>query len=104
MLTHDNIASPISGVFFIAVDCLGLSLPGPPVEVGMNIDISSIDMVSEVNMVSTQLSPLPWMVSGHPDLIMPAMHTSTEGNPYHPSPWENTGYPSQRNACQNMFF
>ena len=26
---------------------------GPPVAVGMNIDIASIDMVSEVNMVST---------------------------------------------------
>ncbi|TFK05496.1 solute carrier family 9, subfamily A (NHE2, cation proton antiporter 2), member 2 [Platysternon megacephalum] len=28
---------------------------GPPVCVGMNIDIASIDMVSEVNMVSPQL-------------------------------------------------
>lgn len=27
---------------------------GPPVDVGMSIDISSIDMVSEVNMVSLQ--------------------------------------------------
>lgn len=32
--------------------------PGPPVGVGMNIDIASIDMVSEVNMVSGSLSPL----------------------------------------------
>lgn len=32
--------------------------PGPPVGVGMNIDIASIDMVSEVNMVSRPLSPL----------------------------------------------
>uniref|UniRef100_H3CEX6 Uncharacterized protein n=1 Tax=Tetraodon nigroviridis TaxID=99883 RepID=H3CEX6_TETNG len=31
---------------------------GPPVGVGMNIDIASIDMVSEVNMVSGSLSPL----------------------------------------------
>ncbi|XP_031814960.1 gamma-aminobutyric acid receptor subunit beta-3-like [Sarcophilus harrisii] len=29
---------------------------GPPVCVGMNIDIASIDMVSEVNMVSTFLT------------------------------------------------
>lgn len=28
---------------------------GPPVAVGMNIDIASIDMVSEVNMVSTEV-------------------------------------------------
>ena len=34
------------------------SVPGPPVGVGMNIDIASIDMVSEVNMVSRPLSPL----------------------------------------------
>lgn len=27
-------------------------LPGPPVAVGMSIDVASIDMVSEVNMVS----------------------------------------------------
>lgn len=26
--------------------------PGPPVAVGMSIDVASIDMVSEVNMVS----------------------------------------------------
>lgn len=32
--------------------------PGPPVGVGMNIDIASIDMVSEVNMVSGSLSSL----------------------------------------------
>lgn len=29
---------------------------GPPVDVVMSIDISSIDMVSEVNMVSLQAS------------------------------------------------
>ncbi|KAK2116979.1 hypothetical protein P7K49_003865 [Saguinus oedipus] len=28
---------------------------GPPVAVGMNIDIASIDMVSEVNMVSAEV-------------------------------------------------
>lgn len=28
---------------------------GPPVAVGMNIDIASIDMVSEVNMVSMEV-------------------------------------------------
>ncbi|KAL6098481.1 gabrb2 [Pungitius sinensis] len=32
---------------------------GPPVGVGMNIDIASIDMVSEVNMVSRAPVPLP---------------------------------------------
>lgn len=37
-----------------------LALPaGPPVCVGMNIDIASIDMVSEVNMVSAALPGLP---------------------------------------------
>lgn len=35
--------------------------PGPPVGVGMNIDIASIDMVSEVNMVSGSLSPLSFL-------------------------------------------
>ena len=30
-------------------------LAGPPVDVGMSIDISSIDMVSEVNMVSSAI-------------------------------------------------
>lgn len=38
--------------------CFFLSVPGPPVGVGMNIDIASIDMVSEVNMVSRPLLPL----------------------------------------------
>uniref|UniRef100_A0A7N8Y767 Neurotransmitter-gated ion-channel ligand-binding domain-containing protein n=1 Tax=Mastacembelus armatus TaxID=205130 RepID=A0A7N8Y767_9TELE len=28
---------------------------GPPVAVGMSIDVASIDMVSEVNMVSSEL-------------------------------------------------
>uniref|UniRef100_A0A8C5RYD7 Neurotransmitter-gated ion-channel ligand-binding domain-containing protein n=1 Tax=Laticauda laticaudata TaxID=8630 RepID=A0A8C5RYD7_LATLA len=32
---------------------------GPPVSVGMNIDIASIDMVSEVNMVSTSAHSYP---------------------------------------------
>jgi hypothetical protein len=40
---------------------VGLFL-GPPVGVGMNIDIASIDMVSEVNMVSTRLSLSQWFV------------------------------------------
>lgn len=31
---------------------------GPPVGVGMNIDIASIDMVSEVNMVSVIMCPV----------------------------------------------
>lgn len=31
---------------------LSLVFPGPPVAVGMSIDVASIDMVSEVNMVS----------------------------------------------------
>lgn len=33
-------------VFFVCV------FKGPPVAVGMSIDVASIDMVSEVNMVS----------------------------------------------------
>lgn len=39
--------------------------PGPPVGVGMNIDIASIDMVSEVNMVSGSLSPLFFLFLKH---------------------------------------
>lgn len=49
-------------VFWIAADCCWLcvahdvtlfcALQGPPVAVGMSIDVASIDMVSEVNMVS----------------------------------------------------
>lgn len=35
-----------------------VSVSGAPVGVGMNIDIASIDMVSEVNMVSGPLSAL----------------------------------------------
>lgn len=41
-----------------AFDVFSCPSPGPPVGVGMNIDIASIDMVSEVNMVSGSLSPL----------------------------------------------
>lgn len=37
---------------------------GPPVDVGMRIDVASIDMVSEVNMVSG----LPQGLSGRPSL------------------------------------
>lgn len=37
----------------LTINCLVLyPLPGPPVAVGMSIDVASIDMVSEVNMVS----------------------------------------------------
>lgn len=32
--------------------CFNPPFPGPPVAVGMSIDVASIDMVSEVNMVS----------------------------------------------------
>lgn len=41
------------------VRCFTTPLPGPPVAVGMSIDVASIDMVSEVNMVSG-------FSSGHP--------------------------------------
>lgn len=33
-------------------------LKGPPVAVGMSIDVASIDMVSEVNMVSVVETPM----------------------------------------------
>lgn len=35
------------------IPALHLRFTGAPVDVGMSIDIASIDMVSEVNMVST---------------------------------------------------
>lgn len=38
-------------ISLIQVSSLPLSVSGAPVAVGMNIDIASIDMVSEVNMV-----------------------------------------------------
>lgn len=56
---------------FIPIPLLDL-LPGAPVAVGMSIDVASIDMVSEVNMVSAftfsvftpalnTLPPLPYI-------------------------------------------
>lgn len=51
-----------------------LMFAGPPVAVGMNIDIASIDMVSEVNMVSilslTCMLPPPPPQLGPPCLFL----------------------------------
>lgn len=48
------------------------SLAGPPVDVGMRIDVASIDMVSEVNMVSG----LPKGLAARPSLRRCEMNLS----------------------------
>lgn len=60
--------------------CLFWSVSGPPVGVGMNIDIASIDMVSEVNMVSRPLLHLLLKLLAICGLMIPAMHIPTRGN------------------------
>lgn len=45
----------MGGIIRVLYQCL-LFLTGAPVAVGMNIDIASIDMVSEVNMVGAPFS------------------------------------------------
>lgn len=40
-------------VLLLLLIIVTIMIAGPPVRVGMNIDIASIDMVSEVNMVSS---------------------------------------------------
>lgn len=50
---------------FSFADYSFISTTGPPVRVGMNIDIASIDMVSEVNMVSGSLALLVFVIEVH---------------------------------------
>lgn len=56
---------------------------GPPVGVGMNIDIASIDMVSEVNMVSGSLSPLSFFFFTIAGQMINALYVPVRGNTLH---------------------
>lgn len=83
---------------FLLLIRLFWSVPGPPVGVGMNIDIASIDMVSEVNMVSRPLSPL-YLWQWVPILYLwPVLCINQQGK-YPPKP---LGKPLSMQVCVNV--